>query len=169
MTRRRVVLLVCLCLLVSGVASSETLLSTRLQSFVSNVYQDYAAESFEAVYAVMHPEIKKVISEEEYAAFQEDHFARLSLQLRDIEVGEVSENPRLARSLRQLLPEDESPYLYGVEISYTARFVRGARFNQDVTKTVYIALVNPGAADESIYLLWDPSSMEEEEPGHESD
>ncbi len=169
MTRWGLVLLICLCLLVSGVAYGADPLSNRLQSFVSQVYQDYATGSFGAVYAVMYPGIKEAISEEEYVAFQEEHFERLSLQLQEIQVGEIGNNPRLPRSLRQLLPDDESLFVYGVDISYTARFVRGVRFNQTISKAVFVALVNPGTSRESIYLLWDPSSMKEEEIAHEGD
>lgn len=161
MTKKAVTLIICLYLLMSGVVYGADPVSVRLQSFVSGVYHDYAAGSFEAVYAVMYPGIKAMISEGEYVAFQEDHFEQLSLQLQDIEVGEVGENPKLVRSLRQILSENEDIALYAVDISYTARFVRGVRFNQKISKMVYVALVDPGTPHESIYLLWDPSSMEE--------
>ncbi len=158
-------MLACLCILVSGVAYGDDSVATHLQGFVAKAYKDYAAESFDAVYAVMYPSIRETISEEEYVTFQRHHFERLSLKLRDIEAGEVSYRPRLARSLRQFLPEDENLHVYGVDISYTAHFVRGVRVNQNVSKAVYVALVHPGTIGESLYLLWDPSSMEDEETG----
>ncbi|HKM43140.1 MAG TPA: hypothetical protein VJZ70_04020 [Limnochordia bacterium] len=163
MTRKIYVMVICLCLFLSGLAYSEHAYTTRLQDFVANVYDDYGAQSFDAVYAVMYPSIAERVTEGEYAEFQQHHFTRLSLELSDIEVGEVSEGPRLTRSLRQLLPDDEDLPVYGVEITYRAHFVSGVQRNQRISKTVYVALVDPGTAGESLYLLWDPSSMEEEE------
>ena len=164
MTKRSLVLLTCcLCMLVHSVTYSTSSVATRLQSFVSEVYQDYAAGSFDAIYAVMYPSIQGSISEEDYVQFQRHHFERLRLELSNIEVGEVSENPTLARTLRQLLPEDENLDVYGVDLSYRAHFVRGVRFNQNVSKTVYVAIAHLGTTSESLYLLWDPSSMEDEE------
>jgi hypothetical protein len=163
MTKKMLVVLLCWGILLSGVAYGESEANTHLQEFVRQVYQDYAAESFAAVYTEMYPSIQARVSEDEYVAFQRGHFERLSLKVRDVEVGTVTENPRLVRALRQLLSDDESRQVFGVEISYAASFVRGTRYDQSITKTVYVAVVDWGTAHESICLLWDPSAMEEEE------
>lgn len=169
MIKKTLLLLGYLCTMWSGVAFGEEPISSPLQDFVAAVYADYAAESFDAVYAVMYPSIAESVPEGDYVKFQRQHFERLQLELRDIEVGEVSEGPKLARSLRQWLPDDKDLKVYGVEISYKVSFVRGMRFDQTIAKTVYVVLGDPQSPQKALYLLWDPSSMEEEETAHGSD
>ena len=162
MIKKVLVLLACLCILVHGVAYGETSTS-ELQAFVGQVYQEYAGQAFDAVYAAMYPSIQESVSEEDYLEFQRHHFERLRLELKEIEVGEVNENPELPRTLRQLLPPNQVLHVYGVEISYRAHFVRGVKLNQGVSKTVYVAVGHPSSTQKSLYLLWDPSSMEDGE------
>lgn len=144
-------------------------LEKSLQDFAAQIYSDYAAESFEAVYAVMHPSVKALVTEDEYTAFQQRQFSRLRLSISDVEVGEVKHNPRLPASLRAILPADAKEAVYGIEISYQASFVRGMRFTQRISKTVYAATLDPHGHEPTMYLLWDPKSMEEEEQGNDSD
>ena len=162
MTKKAFVLAVLLCFLIRGTAHSKDFPTAMLQGFVRDVYQDYAAEKFAEVYAVMHPAIHAALSEAEYVEVQQHHFARLSLVISEIEVGEVLENPRISRSLRSMLPEDEELQVYSVDLSYRAQFTSGIRLNQGVSKTVYVALANAGTKDEALYLLWDPSFIQEE-------
>lgn len=160
--------MVLLVLTLSGIATGEKSIQSRLQDFALEVYQNYAAELFIKVYGAMHPSIHSVLSEEEYLAFQEHHFERLSLKISEIEVGEVSANPRIPAPLRALLPADSGLQLYGVGLSYRAHFISGIRLNQGISKTVYIAVANPGAQEESMYLLWDPNSIWEEEQNNDN-
>ncbi|NMB19668.1 MAG: hypothetical protein GX979_02260 [Firmicutes bacterium] len=164
MTKRLLILLILVCLLPVGVAYGEDGITTRLKDFVSEVYHDYAAESFAEVYGVMYPTIRDVVTEEDYVSFQEGHFTKLRLQLTDIEVGDVRETPRLPRTLRPFVQDQGNVQTYGVEISYNAQFVRAGRHRQSISKTVYVALLDSGTAEE-LYLLWDPNSMQEEETG----
>ncbi len=165
---KKVLIVSLLCLLVSGAAFSKDTTISILQNFVASVYQDYADESFEAVYSVMYPSVQKSVSEREYVQFQEHHFKRLRLELTDIVVGEVREDPRLPRILGSFLADDDELKVYGVDLSYRARFVSGVRLNQTVSKTVYIVLVDPGTSHESIFLLWDPTTIEEEGTDNDS-
>ena len=115
----------------------------------------------------MYPSIGDIVSEEDYVNYQSQNFgAQVAL---GIEVGEVSESPRLSGSLRQLLLDDESHRVYGVAISYKANFVRGVRFSQTISKTVYVVVVDSQSEEGILYLLWEPSSMEEEEMPNDSD
>lgn len=152
-----------LCFILSGLASAKEPLQTRLQDFVEVVYQNYAAERFGDVYAVMHPSVQAVLAAEEYLAFQTHHFQRLRLRISEIEVGEVGTNPRIPLALQGLLSDDFEQQLYGVSLRYRAQFVSGVRMSQTISKTVYVAVMNQGTDKESTYLLWDPSSIEEEE------
>ena len=162
MTKRVLVLLIVLGILSGGSVSRASDDWMRLEDFVTQIYLDYAGESFATVYAAMYPTIKERVSEQDYVEFQRGHFEDLSLEITEIEVGEIREEPRLIRSLRQLLPDDEDRQVFGVEIRYKASFVRGTRYKQRITKTVYVVAVNWCTERESLYLLWDPSSMEEE-------
>ena len=152
-----------LCLTFSSFALAQDGLEGRLIDFVLQVYNDYSAELFAEVYGVMYPSVHDVLSEEEYVSFQEHHFERLKLAISEIEVGEVTCDPRLPTTLRKLISEDDEHTIYGVSLSYRAKFTSGVRFNQEVSKTVYVAVVNYGLSGEEIYLLWDPSSTQEEE------
>lgn len=162
MTRSVLALLIALGVLFGGSVARASDDRMRLEDFVTQIYLDYAGESFATVYAAMYPTIKERVSEQDYVEFQRGHFEDLSLEITEIEVGEIREEPRLIRSLRQLLPDDEDRQVFGVEIRYKASFVRGTRYNQRITKTVYVVAVNWCTEREALYLLWDPSSMEEE-------
>ena len=164
LTKKALLVVVLFSLVLTGIAFAQGGINHRLQDFVALIYQNYAEGLFGEVYEVMHPSIQTVLSKEEYLTFQEHHFERLSLKIREIKVGEVSSNPRIPPSLRSLLPTDLEHDLYGVDLSYRAHFVSGIRLNQIMEKTVYIAVANPGTKEESMYLLWDPSSIEKEEP-----
>lgn len=148
--------------ILSGLASAQEPLQRRMQDFVRDVYENYAAELFEDVYGVMHPKIQAVLSEEEYVAFQTHHFQRLRLRISEIEVGDVNANPRIPLALQELLSEDVEQ-VYGVSLRYRAQFVSGVRMSQTSSKTVLVAVVNQETEAESVYLLWDPSSIDEEE------
>lgn len=148
---------------VNSLAFAKGKIDERLQDFVALVYENYSLERFAEVYKVMYPSIQEILSEEEYTDFQEHHFKRLSLAISEIEVGEVTKDPRIPSALRRLLSSDLEHHIYGVALSYKAQFVSGLRFNQDISKSVYVAVVNPNLPEESIYLLWDPTSTQEEE------
>lgn len=163
MHRKILLIVFSVCLLLRGVCYGEHPYSSRMQDFVRNVYDDYGSQAFAEVYAAMYPRIAELVSEEEYVAFQQHHSAKLSLKLTDVAVGDVSENPRLPRTLRQMVAEDASLQVYGVDVKYRAHFVSGTQRTQRISKTVYVALVDAGTPQESLYLLWDPSAMEEEE------
>lgn len=163
MTKKQLILIVLFCFVLNGIAFGRESIQNKVQDFVEVVYQNYAAELFAKVYEVMHPSIQAVLSKEEYLGFQEYHFRRLSLRISEIKVDKVSKNVRVPSSLRELLSADSRYEFYGVGLSYRAHFVSGVRLNQDVSKTVFVAVSNPGTKEESIYLLWDPGSIEEEE------
>ncbi|HHT89386.1 MAG: hypothetical protein QM451_01125 [Bacillota bacterium] len=169
MTKRILILVLCLCLGLAAGASGAESLEGRVQDFVASVYADYAAQSFAEVFSLMYPSIGDIVSEEDYVNYQSQNFEELKLHLSEIEVGEVSESPRLSGSLRQLLLDDESHRVYGVAISYKANFVRGVRFSQTISKTVYVVVVDSQSEEGILYLLWEPSSMEEEEMPNDSD
>lgn len=163
LTKKTLVVVALFSLVLAGVASGQGSIHQRLHNFVALVYESYATEAFGEVYEVMHPSIQGTLSKDEYVTFQEHHFERLRLEISEIEVGKVSTNPRIPSPLRTLLPLDLKHELYGVDLSYRAHFVSGIRLNQSISKTVYVAVANPGTTEESMYLLWDPSSIEEEE------
>ena len=107
MTKRILILVLCLCLGLAAGASGAESLEGRVQDFVASVYADYAAQSFAEVFSLMYPSIGDIVSEEDYVNYQSQNFEELKLHLSEIEVGEVSESPRLSGSLRQLLLDDE--------------------------------------------------------------
>lgn len=151
-----------------GVASGETTLELRLQDFTQLIYENYAAELFTEVYEMMYPSIHLLLSEEEYVGFQQHHFQRLRLSISKIEVGEVTTSPKLPSALNTFASGQDGQDIYGVALNYEARFVSGVRFKQNISKIVYLAVVNKNTPEESIYLLWDPSSMQEEEKDNDS-
>lgn len=165
MIKKVSIFILCLFCLCFGIASAHGL-EEKLQDFVYQVYEDYSAKHFSSVYDVMHPNVKEQITKEEYVVFQEHHFERLKLSISEIEVGEVKENPRIPSQLRPFLSADGEE-VYGVELSYRARFVSGMRFNQRIAKTVYVA-VEGLEGTERIFLLWDPTATQEEEQDNES-
>ena len=167
MTKRILILVLCLCLGLAAGASGGVV-GSRVQDFCMSVYATMPL-AFVEVFSLMYPSIGDIVSEEDYVNYQSQNFEELKLHLSEIEVGEVSESPRLSGSLRQLLLDDESHRVYGVAISYKANFVRGVRFSQTISKTVYVVVVDSQSEEGILYLLWEPSSMEEEEMPNDSD
>lgn len=151
-----------LSLSLGGLVSAQGL-EGRLQQFVLEIYQNYAAQDFQKVYQVMHPGVKELVTEEDYTAFQQHHFKRLRLRLDELAVGDVEADPRLPSALRVLVPEDEDGRIFGVELSYKAHFVSGIRFSQSITKQVYLVMAADDGGAGQLYLLWDPRAMEEEQ------
>ena len=135
--RLSLALLIGLTAVIGGAASSDNSSFLQVQNFVVQIYNDYAAQSFSAVHGAMHPQIRESVSETEYVEFQRQHFAKLNLELSDIEVGEVTVQPRLPRTIRDLVVQEENIEVFGVEISYRVRLESGVKLNQNISKTVY--------------------------------
>lgn len=163
MTKKVLAFLISFAVAAGGAVFATDFDVSQLQSFVAQVYSDYAAASFASVYSVMHPLIRETVPEDRYVEFQRQHFAELNLEISNIETGEVTTNPRLPRTLRELLAGEASSEFFGVEISYRVRLESGVKLNQKISKTVYVALADPGDGNKTLYLLWDPTTLEEEE------
>lgn len=133
-------------------------LEEEVESFVSEVYTLYANQEFAQVYNLMHPKVQAGLDQDDYIKFQEHHFQRLRLKISELEVEEVKKNPRLPQEMQEFVT-DSNETVYGVSLSYRAHFTSGIRLNQKITKTVFVVASDPSL---TLYLLWDPSSLEEE-------
>ncbi|GEM_PF-1637257 len=150
----------------SGSAGNDGLELEALHSaeqLTQEVYAAYAAEQFEDVYRWMAPEIREVMTKKQYTEYQEHHFERLRLALTDIEVSDSDTAERPPRGLRTLIDDAYDAYLT-VKVQYTASFYAlGSQRTETIDKTVYWAAVYEEPDQVTVYLLWDPEDVLEEE------
>ena len=152
----------------SAAGFDQTLLEEQALGWAARIYELYAEERFPEVYAHMTFEIKDRVTEEDYTEYQEYHFRRLHLRITEITVKEASVNPSLPRSLLELVETDSYDAVVGVVVQYKVSFlVFGLRHEETVDKDVFFLVNEDSDGILQWYLLWDPSSMEEDAPNVE--
>jgi hypothetical protein len=164
--KNKIIITLCFLLLVFisqyGLAGStedintgERDLNQSIIDFVTKIYQSYSEEDFKFVYEKLHPDLKDIISEEEYIKFQEENFRKYKLEIGKIKVmAEVSETV-LPDKFTGLLKTDEE--VYTIKVSYEMKFeTAGIEKKHENEKEILIA-----RKDEKLYLLWDPSIVDD--------
>ena len=124
--------------------------------FGEYIYDNYAQENFEEVYANFAAELKSILSREEYTEFQKDNFEKYQLEYTDIEVA----NPQEI-SYQEF--KKEFPFLeakgtfYTVEVSYLIKFRRLGSRERESDKLVYLR-----EKENKFELFWDPEPILDE-------
>ncbi len=164
-------LVLLLCIGVGSPASAsldEDYLRENAALWAEAIYALYAAEEFAAVYSHMAPEIQKMVTEEVYVQHQENHFRRHRLRISDVTAQKVIPDPKLPPTLQEPLAAGDYDGVVSVSMEYAASFlVLGLRHTETLNKDVFFAWKRRDGDSVRWYLLWDPSSLEEDAPDGE--
>lgn len=130
-----------------------------LRNFVENIYLEYANMNFQYVYQILHPDIKDIITEEEYVYFQNKEFKKYKIQLSEIVVGLEVEKIKLPNKFKDVIIDIKDKQIYKIPLSYKMDLTfAGGEQRREVDNQVYI-LVDK----QQYYLLWDPSVIKKED------
>ncbi|HLV10682.1 MAG TPA: hypothetical protein VKY40_10760 [Halanaerobiales bacterium] len=126
--------------------------------FMEEIYRDYSATNFRAVYDRLHPEIKNELIVEEYTSFQNQNFEKYKIEITDVSI----ENPVFLDKLPgeferyKLLSGDV--LVVRVDVNYQFNFtVIGSRQSEEQNKKAYVL-----QQGENLYWLWDPAVIEDD-------
>lgn len=125
--------------------------------FVEYIYHEYSIENFAVVYQNFVPELKAILTKEEYLKFQQENFSKYELEYKDIEVGSSSQiNQQQIASEFTYTAEVSSnkPKFYAVEVKYLLEFNRFGRREKETDKKVYVQQTESG-----YQLFWDPEPI----------
>lgn len=133
-------------------ASSE---DYSIIDFVSEIYQKYSQEDFKYIYEKLHPALKDIISEKEYISFQEENFRKYGMEISGISIPAEIIKTGIPDKFADLINSDEE--VHRVKVSYEMKFrAVGSEQSHKNEKDVLVLL-----DDENLYLLWDPSVVNE--------
>lgn len=120
--------------------------------FVEEIYSNYARMQFDFIYQNMHPEIKEILSKDDYIDFQKENFEKYHLKIEDVEINKETERVELPRKFSSLIEIADDEIVYKLEVSYTMFFTSlGNEEEEETGKEVFIL-----EDKENLYLLWDP-------------
>ncbi|MFW6022907.1 MAG: hypothetical protein ACOCQW_05305 [Halanaerobiaceae bacterium] len=122
--------------------------------YVNKIYQEYAAENFKYIYSLLYPELKEVVTEDEYIDFQEHNFKKYHYKIEDIKVNEEMSFINLSHEYKDYIESiSEEDKICKIVVSYTIKFkASGKEKTRDVDNEVLVFEEN-----EVLYLIWDPS------------
>ena len=133
----------------------------EVEELAAEIYRNYQEYNFDKVYEFFHPAIKESLSREKYIAFQEENQEKYQLELSEIKITEVEKIESLPRKFDSYLQEEDYQEAYEASINYLLNiriFVSG--HEREVDTETYIVKFN-----DDYYLVWDPSVVEEDDPG----
>jgi len=133
------------------IASGDRNPTQSIIDFVDKIYHRYSEEDFEFIYEKLHPALKEIISEKDYIEFQEENFRKYKLEIGKIKVGTEILEAELPDKFIDIINIKEE--VYTIKVSYEMKF-ETAGINQDHENDKDVLVV---MEDEKIYLLWDPS------------
>ena len=133
----------------------------EVEELAAEIYRNYQEYNFDNVYDFFHPAIKEELSREKYIAFQEENQEKYQLELSEIKITEVEKIESLPRKFDSYLQEEDYQEAYEASINYLLNiriFVSG--HEREVDTETYIVKFN-----DDYYLVWDPSVVQEDDPG----
>lgn len=133
----------------------------QLNEFVNSIYNNYQEGEFQEVYQQLHPGIQENLTEEEYVNFQEDNKERYQLEISEIEIIEIKTIDKLPSKFNEYLSTEEYEKAYEAKVEYELNFkFLKTNQNKEVDTETYLV-----KADDQLYLIWDRSVIEEDDPG----
>ncbi len=130
----------------------------NLRNFVQEIYLEYSKKNFQYVYQILHPDIKEMITEEEYEYYQDKEFKKYKIKISEIIVGVELEKIEIPNKFKDIVMDIKDKDIYKVPISYKMDLIfAGAEQTRDVDNQVYILIDK-----QKYYLLWDPSVIKKE-------
>ncbi|AZO95842.1 hypothetical protein [Halocella sp. SP3-1] len=129
--------------------------SNEIADFVGEVYQVYMAKDFAAVYKYLHPDIKGIMSDEDYINFQEETSNKHKMSISQVQVKGVKSLDKIPGEFEEYLSKTDEQDYYSVSISYLLSYYLGKEREREVEKDVYLCLEG-----DNLYLLWDPAVVE---------
>lgn len=135
----------------------DTFLQETLVSFAADIYEKYSSSNFRYVYNRLHPVIMDIITEREYVDFQKENFSRYNLKIENINIQQSLIKESVLPDYCTDIITDDDIRVYEVPIEYEMTFsIGGSRKKQEVKKEVILAI-----EEEEIYLLWNPSVIDD--------
>ncbi len=150
----------------AGTSDSEQLQtesnnSEHLNDFINSIYSNYQAGEFQEVYQLLHPGIKENLTEEEYIDFQQENKEKYQLEISEIEIIEIKTIEKLPAKFDKYLSEEDYQNAYQAKVEYEMDF-KFLRTNQNKEVDTETYLVE---SENQLYLVWDRSVIEEDDPG----
>lgn len=147
--------------LAAGNLQAEPDNSDQLNQFINSIYNNYQKGEFQEVYQQLHPGIQENLTEEEYINFQEDNKERYQLEVSEIEIIEIKTIDKLPSKFNEYLSAEEYEKAYEAKVEYELNFkFLKTNQNKEVDTETYLV-----KADDQLYLIWDRSVIEEDDPG----
>ncbi len=121
-----------------------------LKEFTLSVYRNYTSNDYSSVYQYLHPDIKKIVSRDEYINFQQENTDKYQMSIAEVVVEEVTLLASKPVEYRDLITGTGS--YFTVNVNYRLQFeYLGKTIEREIEKDVFLFVDN-----EEIYLLWNP-------------
>lgn len=147
--------------LLAGRIQAEASDSEQLNDLINSIYDNYQAGELQEVYQLLHPGIKENLTEEEYINFQEDNKEKYQLEISEIEIIEIQSIDKLPAKFDEYLSEEDYQDAYEAKVEYEMDFkFLKTNQNKEVDTETYLV-----ESDGQLYLVWDRSVIEEDDPG----
>lgn len=128
-------------------------INKSIVDFAEDIYKNYSSENFQYIYNVLHPDIKRVLGEDDYIEFQKKNFNRYKIEIKDINVLLNLKKIDLAVNFRNIIEENGNMDIYKIKVIYKMKFIiAGNKQERQTEKDVII-----GSENQRLYLIWDPS------------
>lgn len=129
----------------------------NLRDFTKSVYSDYTSTDFNSVYQYLHPDIKKVVSRDEYIVFQQKTTEKYQMNISDVIVGEATLLERNPVEYKDLI-NDTGSY-YTVNVKYKLQFKYAGKIREkEIAKDTFLFVDD----EQKIYLLWNPEIIKDD-------
>ncbi|QTL98713.1 hypothetical protein GM661_12420 [Iocasia frigidifontis] len=159
LSRERVILIINIIVFLLVIPVFSTIASAienkEIADFVTEVYQVYMAKDFDAVYKYLHPDIKGIMSDEDYINFQEETSNKHKMSISQVRVKGVKSLDKIPGEFEEYLSKTDEQDYYSVSISYLLSYYLGKEREREVEKDVYLCLEG-----DNLYFLWDPAAIE---------
>ena len=133
----------------------------EVKEVVTGIYLNYQEYNFEKVYDFFHPAIKESLSQDKYLTFQEENHGNYQLELSEIKIVDIAKIESLPGKFDRYLQEDDYQEAYEVSLNYLLNFrIFASGHEKEVETETYIVKF-----DDDYYLIWDPSVIQEDDPG----
>ncbi len=129
-----------------------------IKEFVHQIYNKYMDNDFQAVYEVIHPQIKEVLDKKEYIDFQKKNTEKYSIEISEVEVEKVVTLENLPEGFKEIFKDYNFEHIYEVTIEYKSSYIVAKNKQEKfIEKKTYV--VTDKNKD---YLLWDPGIIKKE-------
>lgn len=156
-----ILIIIALILLSAGQIQAEANDTEHLNEFINSIYNNYQQAEFQEVYQLLHPGIKENLTEEEYINFQQNNKERYQLEISKVKIIEINSIDQLPTKFNEYISKTDYQKAYQAIVEYEMDF-KFLRTNQhkEVDTETYLA-----ESDGQLYLVWDRSVIEEDDPG----